>query len=194
MAKTGDTYDPETFTAIDPGTGYDVTVNYIDLAAGDTWTQAHIDSLIDARAAAIAEDAGVISAKAAALNAGNADLSADDEVIEAEIEAGATFDSAYVDYETLTEGDEVVADIRVDLDHTVAVKRTPNNDDGTLTFALEADSNYIAAEYLEGIAVLPTTEHFKGTVTANVVFDATREITSDGVTSVIPLASAEKGH
>ena len=193
MTKTGDTYDPETFTAIDPGKGYEVTVNYIDLAAGDTWTQAHIDSLIDARVAAIAEDAGVISAKAAALNAGNADLSADDEVIEAEIEAGATFDSAYVDYETLTEGDEVVADIRVDLVHTVAVDRTPNNEDGTLTFALEADSNYIAAEYLEGIAVLPTTDHFKGTVTANVVFDATREITSDGVTSVIPLASAEKG-
>ena len=69
-----------------------------------------------------------------------------------------------------------------------------SNDDGTLTFTLKADSDEIAAAYLEGIAVLPTTEHFKGTVTANVLFDATREITNDeGVTSVIPLASAEKG-
>ena len=78
------------------------------------------------------------------------------------------------------------------VEHTVAVTRV-SNDDGTLTFTLKADSEEIAAAYLEGIAVLPTTEHFKGTVTANVVFDATREITSDGITSVIPLASAEKG-
>ena len=78
------------------------------------------------------------------------------------------------------------------VEHTIPVTRV-SNDDGTLTFTLKADSDEIAASYLEGIAVLPTTEHFKGTVTANVVFDATREITSGGVTSVIPLASAEKG-
>ena len=107
MTKTGDAYDPSTFTAIDPVTGYVVTVDGVN--------------------------------------------------------------------------------------HTVPVTRV-SNDDGTLTFTLKADSDEIAAAYLEGIAVLPTTEHFKGTVAANVLFDATREITSDeGVTSVIPLASAEKG-
>ena len=79
------------------------------------------------------------------------------------------------------------------VEHTVPVTRV-SNDDGTLTFTLKADSDQVAAAYLEGIAVLPTTGHFKGTVTANVLFEATREITSDeGVTSVIPLASAEKG-
>ena len=78
------------------------------------------------------------------------------------------------------------------VDHTIPVTRTLN-DDGTLTFTLKANSDEIAATYLEGLAVLPTTDHFKGNVTANVVFDATREVTSDGVTSVIPLASAEKG-
>ena len=78
------------------------------------------------------------------------------------------------------------------VEHTVPVTRVLN-DDGTLTFTLKADSDDIAAAYLEGIAVLPTTDHFKGTVTANVAFDATREVTSEGVTSVIPLASTEKG-
>ena len=107
MTKTGDAYDPVTFTAIDPVTGYMVTVDGVD--------------------------------------------------------------------------------------HTVPVTRV-SNDDGTLTFTLKADSDEIAAAYLEGIAVLPTTEHFKGTVTANVLFDATREITSDEGDLVILLASAEKGH
>ncbi|MCH1448438.1 MAG: Ig-like domain-containing protein, partial [Candidatus Nanopelagicales bacterium] len=78
------------------------------------------------------------------------------------------------------------------VNHTVPVTRVAN-DDGTLTFTFKADSDEIAAAYLEGIAVLPTTDHFKGAVTATVAFDAIREITSDGITSVIPLASAEKG-
>ena len=55
--------------------------------------------------------------------------------------------------------------------HTVPVTRVLN-DDGTLTLTLKADSDEIAATYLEGIAVLPATDHFKGTVTATVVFEA----------------------
>ena len=78
------------------------------------------------------------------------------------------------------------------VDHTIPVTRTVNGD-GTVTFTLKADSDEIAAAYLEGLAVLPSTAHFKGTVTANVTFEATREVTSGGKTSVIPLASAQKG-
>ena len=45
--------------------------------------------------------------------------------------------------------------------HPVPVTRVLN-DDGTLTLTLKADSEDIAATYLEGIAVLPVTDHFKG--------------------------------
>ena len=47
------------------------------------------------------------------------------------------------------------------VNHAVAVTRVLN-DDGTPTFTLKADSDQIAAVYLEGIAVVPTTGTLQG--------------------------------